>query len=116
MIVSCVCEDSTINFLKSSNGVQLCCALLLDSRAAVLKCNLSHCMCLTMDGFIYVWKYCSLQYDNSMLNNAFNEPTITNLNSNFANRLKNNAYDTQSNYEINTLINQQSCQSVLRGK
>lgn len=76
--------DSTIHFYKSLNGTQLCCPIMLDSRAAVLKCNTAYCMCVTVSGFVYVWKY----EQNSEKQKELNSLT--------------------------TIINKQSCQSILK--
>ena len=82
--------DSTLHLAKASNGTQLCCPILLDSRAAVLKCNSTYCMSLTTTGFIYVWKYVSQQNDFKTTK------------------------ETDNMNNLVTLINRQSCHNILR--
>ena len=68
---------------------------MLDSRAAVLKCNTNYCMCLTTTGSVYVWKYKCNQQAKYAKENA-ESASESDLNS------------------LTTLINRQSCQSILK--
>lgn len=92
-LLVCVCLDSTIHFVKPSNGTQLCCPIQLDSRAAVLKCNTNYCMCLTVTGFLYVWKFETNNKQKESNGYRSNESDLNNL---------------------TTVINRQSCQSILK--
>ncbi len=98
MVVACM--DSTLHIAKAKNGSQICCPILLDARAAVLKCNANFCMCLTVAGSMYVWKYIGEQ---SRLSNT--DPF--------------SASGARVGADLNcltTIVNQRSCQSILRGK
>ncbi len=85
-LTAVVCEDATLSLIKSKSGTQLCCPIQLESKAAVLKCNSNYCMCITINGFVYVWKY------NDSLDQS-NETTSS---------------------SISTIINRQSCENILR--
>lgn len=100
-LVAVVCADSTLHLIKASNGSQICCPILLDSRAAVLKCNSYYCMCLTTSGSLYVWSYKNEQKQNKeQKKNQFSSISVS---------------ETDSN-NLRTVINRQSCQSILKGK
>ena len=87
ILTAVVCEDATISLIKSKTGTQLCCPIQLESKAAVLKCNSNYIMCITMNGFVYVWKY----------NDSLDQSNETSLVS-----------------PISTIINRQSCENILR--
>ena len=96
-----MCEDSTLHLIKASNGSQICCPILLDSRAGVLKCNSHYCMCLTTIGSLYVWSYRNEQKNKKEISkNQFSSTSIS---------------ETDAN-NLRTVINRQSCQSILKGK
>jgi hypothetical protein len=96
-LLAAVCLDSTLHLCKASNGTQICCPILLDSRAAVLKCNTNYCMALTIAGSIYVWKYRQDQANTNSSNKPYGA--------------------SESSAEQNnliTLVNRQSCVAILR--
>lgn len=99
-LVAIACMDGTLHVAKATNGVQICCPIQLDSKAAVLKCNANFCMCLTVNGSMYVWKYLNEQNKLNGTDHAFGDK------------------DGRVGLDLNnltTVINQQSCQSILRG-
>ena len=112
-MIVCACIDSTLHFIKTKNGVQICCPIMLDSKVAVLKCNSNYCMCITVYGSIYLWKYnlfenspknSTIAFGSSSMDLGFTSSTETFLNQNELN---------ESN--LVTLINRQSCFAILKG-
>lgn len=97
-LVACVCDDATLHLIKPKYGSQLCCPIQLDSKVAVLKVNSNYCMCLTTMGYFYVWKY---YFDSKDNHNKLYE--------------LNSSANSATNYQnLTTLINKQSCESILR--
>lgn len=101
LIVASVRQDSSLVLLKSKNGSLICSPLILDSKAAFLSLsqNNKSCfiMCLTIKGYLYLWKYDILSYNNQI----------------YLGQNCNNEINCFSN--LKTLINYQNCQSILQG-
>jgi hypothetical protein len=91
--VSCVCEDATLSLIKLNQGTQVCCPIVLDSRAAVVNSALNYCMCLTSNAYLYVWRY----FDSSGDNNHVSDSEAGNF------------------FNLTALISQLPCQFLLRG-
>ncbi len=101
-LVACVCEDATLYLIRTQYGTQLCCPIQLESKAAVLKVNGNFCMCMTMNGFVYVWKCKVDKNDNSY--------------SKIMNSEESNGSVSNEFHSLTTLINKQSCENILRGR
>lgn len=99
-LVAVACADSTLHLIKASNGSQLCCPIILDSRAAVLKCNMNYCMCLTVHGSMYVWKYKTERNTKESKDARFKSDSTVEADIN----------------NLATIINRQSCHSILKGQ
>lgn len=96
----CACEDSTLSLIKLNQGTQICCPIVLDSRAAFISTAFSYCMCLTVNGYVYVWRY-----------ECVDEPS--GLKSNF---LKESSCEAGNFFNLTAVLSQLSCQFLLRGK
>lgn len=99
--VACVCDDSTLNLIKITNGAQICCPIVLDSKVAVLHSTLNLCMCITVAGFVYVWKYELQERPNFNFDSAKKSST-------------NDAADSYL-FNLNTLISHLDCRHILKG-
>jgi hypothetical protein len=55
--IACSCKDYDLYFLTISNGTQICCPIIIDDHLAFLKCNLNYFMCITCNGYLYVWYF-----------------------------------------------------------
>jgi hypothetical protein len=117
--VACACEDATITLIKLTNGAQICCPIVLDSRAAVLNSLGSNCMCITTGGYLYVWKY---DMDEKINFNVNFNPAGSLLISSDTNGKKSNATNsgessTDTNlFNLTTPLNQVACHFLLKGK
>ena len=55
--VACSCKNNLLYLLTIDHGTQICSPLVLDDHLAFLKCNLNYFMCITCNGYLYIWYF-----------------------------------------------------------
>ena len=53
--VACSCKNNQLYFLNIQHGSQICSPIVLDDNLTFLKCNSNYFMCITCNGYLYVW-------------------------------------------------------------
>lgn len=112
-MVVCACEDATLSLIKLAQGTQICCPIVLDSRASVINAPAStnYCMCITTAGYVYVWHYECVDEQTTM---PITPATSTHAKgSSFLSR--ESSCELGNFFNLTAIISQLSCQFLLRG-